>query len=104
MTRFQDTPAFWRYFGARLKPFTRPLFLGSVGFLSLSGIAIYQYWNHPDWLQNQIEQPLAAVFDSRNSQEIPQVAEEDLAAVADVDNIELLLQEIEQNRLKNSFN
>ncbi len=104
MTRFQDTPAFWRYFGARLKPFTRPLFLGSVGFLSLSGIAIYQYWNHPDWLQNQIEQPLEAVFDSRNSQEIPQVAEEDLAAVADVDNIELLLQEIEQNRLKNSFN
>ena len=104
MRRFQDTPAFWRYFGARLKPFTRPLFLGSVGFLSLSGIAIYQYWNRPDWLQNQIERPLEAVFDSRNSQEIPQVAEQDLAAAADVDNIELLLQEIEQNRLTNSFN
>ena len=103
MTRFQDTPAFWRYFGARLKPFTRPLFLGSVGFLSLSGIAIYQYWNHPDWLQNQIEQPLEAVFGSRNSQEIPELAEEDLAVVADIDNIDLLLQEMEQNRLKTSF-
>ena len=104
MRRFQETPAFWRYFGARLKPFTRPLFLGSVGFLSLSGIAIYQYWNNPDFLQNQIEQPLEAVFGSRNSREIPQVSEEDLAAAADVDNIELLLQEIEQNRLKTPFN
>lgn len=104
MRRFQDTPAFWRYFGARLKPFTRPLFLGSVGFLTLSGIAIYEYWKRPDWLQNQIEQPLEAVFGSRDNRAIPQVAEEDLAAVADIDNIELLLQEIEQNQLKNPLN
>lgn len=105
MRKFQDTPAFWRYFGARLKPFTRPLFLGSVGFLSLSGIAIYQYWNNPDWIENQIEQPLEAVLDSTsNSEIIRQVGEENLANVADIDNIDLLLQEINQNQLKNSFN
>ena len=104
MRKFQDTPAFWRYFGARLKPFTRPLFLSSVGFLTLSGVAFYQYWHHPDWLQNKIEQPLEAVFGSRDSQEIPQIPEEDLAVVADVDNIELLLQEMEQNHATNPLN
>ncbi|MDJ0573737.1 MAG: hypothetical protein QNJ65_01040 [Xenococcaceae cyanobacterium MO_234.B1] len=104
MRKFQDTPTFWRYFGARLKPFTRPLFLGSVGFLTLSGVAFYQYWHHPDWLQNKIEQPLEAVFGSRESQEIPQIPEEDLAVVADVDNIDLLLQEMEQNQATNPFN
>ncbi len=104
MRKFQDTPAFWRYFGARLKPFTRPLFLSSVGFLTLSGVAFYQYWHHPDWLQNKIEQPLEAVFGSRDSQEIPQISEEDLAIVADVDNIELLIQEMEQNQATNPFN
>ncbi len=104
MRKYQDTPAFWRYFGARLKPLTRPLFLSSVGFLTISGVAFYQYWHHPDWLQNKIEQPLEAVFASRDSQEIPQISEEDLAIVADVDNIDLLLQEMAQNQAKNPFN
>ena len=105
MKNFQDIPAFWRYFGARFKPFTRPLFLGSVGVLTLSGITLYQYWHHPDWLHNQIERPLEAVLGSRNSQPIPPVLEEeDLAVLADVDNIELLLQEMEQSQIANSFN
>ncbi len=102
--RFQRTPAFWRYFGARLKPFTKPLFLGSVGFLTLSGVAIYQYWHHPDLLQNRIEEPLKAVLGSRNLQPISPVLEEDLAALADIDNIELLLQEMAQSQAANSFN
>ena len=98
MKRFQEIPAFWRYFGARFKPFTRPMFLGSVGFLTLSGVAFYQYWHRPDWLHNSIEKPLEAVFSSRNSQEIPQIPEEDLAKVADIDNIDLLLEEIGENQ------
>ncbi len=105
MKNFQDIPAFWRYFGARFKPFTRPLFLGSVGVLTLSGITLYEYWHHPDWLHNQIEKPLEAVLGSRNSQTLPTVLEEeDLAVLADVDNIELLLQEMEQSQIANSFN
>ncbi|HHP7231252.1 MAG TPA: hypothetical protein ACFCUY_10390 [Xenococcaceae cyanobacterium] len=104
MKKFQHTPAFWRYFGARLKPFTNPLFISSVGFFALSGIVIYQYWQHPDWLQNQIEKPLGAVFSSREAQEIPQISEADLATAADIDNIDLLLQEIEKSQPINPLN
>jgi hypothetical protein len=92
----KDTPAFLRYFSARLKPFTTPLFWGSLGGLLIAGFAIYQYWQHPEWLQTSSE----SVEDSTTitSDKLPSnVSSEDLAAAADLDNIDLLLQEINQN-------
>jgi hypothetical protein len=95
-----------RFFKARLTPFTKPMFWGSATILTLLGVTIWQYWQHPEWIgTNNIEQPSTirnntANQDSNNivanpSKSIPQLSEEDLAVAADIDNSELLLEEIQ---------
>lgn len=91
----KETPAFLRYFTARFKSFTNPWFWGSLGGLLIGGFAIYQYWQHPDWLQTNSE----SVEESKPiNQKIPNVSDEDLSAAADIDNLDLLIKEIDNNR------
>ena len=97
----KDTPAFARYFTARIKPFTKPLFLGSFGGLLIAGLAIYQYWRHPDWLQTN-SNSTQPITDSQNS--LPNASQEDLSVAADIDNVDLLLKELQQNRVSNEAN
>ncbi|VEP11488.1 hypothetical protein H1P_1060019 [Hyella patelloides LEGE 07179] len=92
----KSTPAFLRYFSARFKPFTNPLFWGSLGGVFIGGLAIYQYWQHPDWLQTNSETPTNSV--TLSQEKVPDISSEDLAAAADLDNIDVLIKELEQNQ------
>ena len=96
MTTSKSTPAFLRYFSSRFKPFSRPLFLSSLGGLLIAGLAIYQYWRHPEWLQTDSE----SLIDTPTveQQKSATTSPEDLAAAANLDNVDLLLKEIEQNK------
>ena len=92
----KNTSAFSRYFSARFKPFTRPIFWGSLGGLLIAGVAIYQYWQHPEWIQTNSESITNSTASDR--QNVADVSQEDLAAAANLDNVDLLIKEIEQNQ------
>jgi hypothetical protein len=84
------TPASLRYMKARLRPFSRPAFWGSLCLICVWGFAIYQYFQHPEWLS-----PSSA--DVKNTTPtFSQLSSEDLAVGADLDNVDLLLKELEQ--------
>jgi hypothetical protein len=92
----KNTSAFSRYFSARFKPFTRPVFWGSLGGLLIAGVAIYQYWQHPEWIQTNSESITNSTASDREN--VADVSQEDLAAAANLDNVDLLIEEIEQNQ------
>ena len=92
----KNTSAFSRYFSARFKPFTRPVFWGSLGGLLIAGVAIYQYWQHPEWIQTNSESITNSTASDR--EKVADVSQEDLAAAANLDNVDLLIEEIEQNQ------
>ena len=92
----KNTSAFSRYFSARFKPFTRPVFWGSLGGLLVAGVAIYQYWQHPEWIQTNSESITNSTASDREN--VADVSQEDLAAAANLDNVDLLIEEIEQNQ------
>ncbi len=102
MNDFKNTPASMRYLSARLKPFRRPMFWGSLGLVSLIGLAIYQYWRHPDWLNSNLAEietkSNISTNDVSNSINQAQLSAEDLAIGAELDNLDLLLKELEQNQ------
>lgn len=101
-------PSF-RFLKARLKPFTKPMFWGSATILTLVGIAIWQYWRHPEWIAtNDIEQPSTIRnntaddyegLDINQSSSNRQLSQEDLAIAADIDNSELLLEELQSAQI-----
>ena len=92
----KNTPVFLRYFSARFQPLTKPMFWCSLGGFLIAGLAVYQYWQHPNWLQTNFE----SVKNARavREKDVPNVSSEDLAAAANIDNINVLLEEIEQNK------
>ena len=102
MNNFKSTPPSMRYLGARLKPFRRPLFWGSLGLTSLIGLALYQYWHHPDWLNSNLSEIDTTHNSSANKlsnlAKEQQISAEDLAVGADLDNLDVLLKELEQNQ------
>ena len=103
MNDFKHTPASMRYLGARLKPFRRPLFWGSLGLASLIGLTLYQYWRHPDWLSGnlseiKINSSNSSINNSSASINREQIPAEDLAIGAELDNLDLLLKELAQNQ------
>ena len=102
MSNFKNTPVSMRYLGARLKPFQRPMFWGSVALASLISLAIYQYWQHPDWLNGNLaeiktssDNPINKLSTKLDS---GQISEEDLAIGSELDNLDLLLTELSQNQ------
>ena len=102
MDDFKNTPASMRYLGARLKPFNRPMFWGSIGLVTLIGVALYEYWLHPDWISGNLSEIPTATNDSTSSlsnlANEGQISAEDLAIGAELDNLDLLLKELEQNQ------
>lgn len=54
-----------RYLKARLKPFTRPLFLGSLGMITFFSVCLWQYWQNPQWR--------SASLNAANSISIPNI-------------------------------
>ena len=102
MNDFKHTPASMRYLGARLKPFRRPLFWGSLGLASLIGFTLYQYWRHPDWLSGNLSEirldSNSSINNSSASINREQIPAEDLAIGAELDNLDLLLKELAQNQ------
>ena len=102
MNNFKNTPPSMRYLGARLKPLRRPMFWGSLGLVSLIGLALYQYWEHPDWLNGNLSE--INTNNNISTDKLPnvayqgQISAEDLAIGAELDNLDLLLKELEQNQ------
>ena len=52
-----ENSSFLRYLKARFQPFKKPLFWGSLGGGLLLAICIWQYSQHPEWLDTTVEQP-----------------------------------------------
>lgn len=83
-----QVPASVRYYlRARLRPFTRPAFWGSLSVLSLIGLFAWEAWQHPEWLFKDPEDttPIADTT----------LSNEDSAVAADIDNLQLLMKELD---------
>ncbi|OUL28611.1 hypothetical protein BV372_24765 [Nostoc sp. T09] len=87
-------PAYLRYLKARLRNLGRPSFWVTAIFLSVLGLGMWEYLSNPDMFTQKQNQEVAA----------PKVAEsslstEDRAAVADIDNLPVLIKDFEQANL-----
>lgn len=98
MTSFKPPRKSIRYFKARFKPFSRPLFWSSLIILGLVGAAIYQYWQHPELLEGNsgtsIDISKQNNFDPRSS-----FSSDELAVGADIDNLQLLFTELDKQQI-----
>lgn len=75
-------PAYLRYLKARLWYLARPSFWGTAIFLSVVGLAIKEYWTHPDFF-TEWQKNLVADDKPANSS----VSEEDKAMTPDINNL-----------------
>ncbi|OUL23166.1 hypothetical protein BV378_22090 [Nostoc sp. RF31YmG] len=87
-------PAHLRYLKARLRNLGQPSFWVTAIFLSVLGLGMWEYLSNPDMFTQKQNQEVAA----------PKVAEsslstEDRAAVADIDNLPVLIKDFEQANL-----
>ncbi|KAB8334572.1 hypothetical protein SD80_009415 [Scytonema tolypothrichoides VB-61278] len=82
MSRHHYPPAYLRYLKARLWYLARPSFWGTAIFLSVVGLAIKEYWTHPDFF-TQWQKNLVADNKPANSS----VSEEDKAMTPDINNL-----------------
>lgn len=93
----------FRYFKARLLPFRKPMFLGSVSTVILLGVSYWQYSIHPEWRQNkndaEVPEKVAAINKANPEDPIAnsQLSQEELAGVADIDNLQVLLNQPKKN-------
>lgn len=87
-TRPQVPASVRYYFRARLRPFTRPAFWGSLSVLSLIGLFAWEAWQHPEWLFKNPENttPIADTT----------LSKEDSAVAADIDSLPVLMQELDE--------
>ncbi|GAB4236828.1 MAG: hypothetical protein Kow0049_22160 [Stanieria sp.] len=94
------TPASLRYLKARLRPFSRPIFWGSLSIVFIFGVVIYQYWQNPELLQfsSTDGEEQTNSIKTENVQTRSQLSSEDLAVGADLDNVDFLLQELESQQ------
>jgi len=76
------------YFRAKLRPFTRPAFWGSLSVLSLIGLFMWEAWQHPEWLFKNPENE-TPITDTT-------LSKEDSAVAADIDSLPVLMQELAQ--------
>ncbi|MGK7876428.1 MAG: hypothetical protein AB4426_24965 [Xenococcaceae cyanobacterium] len=90
------------YLKARLQPFGRPMFLGSFGILWVLGLCVWQYWNHPDWLNPIFDEPEVVRSNPRDAPNNPvanlEFSEEELAVDTQSNNLESLLAELEATK------
>ncbi|MCC5636776.1 hypothetical protein LC593_13060 [Nostoc sp. CHAB 5844] len=83
-------PAYLRYLKARLWNFSKPAFWGTAIFLSVLGLVIREYWTNPN------------AFTSKQNSEVTtgktgdSLSAEDKAIAADIDNLPVLYNDVEQ--------
>lgn len=85
-------PPSLRYLKVWLRPFKRTMFWGSLTFLSLAGLFVWEAWNHPEWFIPNLEDenPVTA-----NPTGKTQLTKEDSAVAADIDSLPVLLEELD---------
>ncbi len=81
--------AYFRYFKARMLNFTRPAFWGTAIFLSITGLAIREFWINPDLLTRNRSRGRTENGNSR-------LSPEERAIAADIDNLPVLFFDFEQ--------
>ncbi|NET35938.1 MAG: hypothetical protein F6K19_28580 [Cyanothece sp. SIO1E1] len=90
MSSSKRTPSALRYMKARLKPLSKPMFWCPAMVLMVSTAFFWEYWTHPEWLQ-QVE---------GNGPGSDQVglgsSPEDRAIGADIDSLPVLINELEE--------
>lgn len=91
MSQNHYPPAYLRYLRARLWNLARPSIWGTAIFLSVVGLAIKEYWTHPDFLNQQNKQVATSGSDD------PSLSKEERASVADIDNLPVLYNESGEN-------
>lgn len=82
-------PAHLRYFKARLLNLTRPAFWGTAIFLSITGLAIREFWVNPELLTGNRTDSTVVNPNSR-------LSSEERAIAADIDNLPVLFFDFEQ--------
>ena len=91
-----------RYTKARFQTFTQPLFWLTAAVLGLFFFALWQYGQQPSWLTISEEQPEAVDDFSDDVAGNAQLAPDDLALIADIDNLDLLSQETKLKPLQDN--
>ncbi|MEH1814142.1 MAG: hypothetical protein V7K26_14080 [Nostoc sp.] len=92
-------PAYLRYLKARLWNLGRPGFWGTAIFLSVVGLATWEYWSNPGIFVYKQKKPVV----SQNSAD-SSLSEENKAIAADIDNLPVLFNDFEQATLSLNAN
>ncbi|MEH2165496.1 MAG: hypothetical protein V7K41_02220 [Nostoc sp.] len=92
-------PAYLRYLKARLWNLGRPGFWGTAIFLSVVGLATWEYWSNPDIFVYKQKKPVVLQKSADSS-----LSEENKAIAADIDNLPVLFNDFEQATLSLSAN
>ncbi|MBE8969500.1 hypothetical protein IQ277_25750 [Nostocales cyanobacterium LEGE 12452] len=92
-------PAYLRYFKARLWNLGRPGFWGTAIFLSVVGLATWEYWSNPGIFVYKQKKPVVLQKSADSS-----LSEENKAIAADIDNLPVLFNDFEQATLSLNAN
>ncbi|MEH1947787.1 MAG: hypothetical protein V7K77_12660 [Nostoc sp.] len=92
-------PAYLRYLKARLWNLGRPGFWGTAIFLSVVGLATWQYWSNPDIFVYKQKKPVVLQKSADSS-----LSEENKAIAADIDNLPVLFNDFDQATLSLNAN
>ncbi|MEH2128070.1 hypothetical protein [Nostoc sp.] len=92
-------PAYLRYLKARLWNLGRPGFWGTAIFLSVVGLATWEYWSNPDIFVYKQKKPVVLQKSADSS-----LSEENKAIAADIDNLPVLFNDFDQATLSLNAN
>ncbi|PHM11326.1 hypothetical protein [Nostoc sp. 'Peltigera malacea cyanobiont' DB3992] len=92
-------PAYLRYLKARLWNLGRPGFWGTAIFLSVVGLATWEYWSNPGIFVYKQKKPVVSQKSADSS-----LSEENKAIAADIDNLPVLFNDFEQATLSLNAN
>ncbi|MEH2084492.1 MAG: hypothetical protein V7K89_32345 [Nostoc sp.] len=92
-------PAYLRYLKARLWNLGRPGFWGTAIFLSVVGLATWEYWSNPDIFVSKQKKPVVIEKSADSS-----LSEENKAIAADIDNLPVLFNDFDQATLSSTAN
>ncbi|AVH73222.1 hypothetical protein [Nostoc sp. 'Lobaria pulmonaria (5183) cyanobiont'] len=92
-------PAYLRYLKARLWNLGRPGFWGTAIFLSVVGLATWEYWSNPDIFVYKQQKPVVLEKSADSS-----LSEENKAIAADIDNLPVLFNDFEQATVSSTAN
>jgi hypothetical protein len=92
-------PAYLRYLRARLLNLGRPAFWGTAIFLSLVGLATWEYWSNPDIFVYKQKKQVVSQEPVDSS-----LSEENKAIAADIDNLPVLFNDFDQATLSLTAN